>query len=132
MLLLILTVGEDKDILGLGDLGPDVIFGGHEHIRFVEKVGARKIIKADADAVSASVTKISVNLEGAIDVATRFEILDDEFPVDARILSSNDKWQTQFIKARCGGLTKGSTCLDKALVSPSGRADRYVSANTPI
>ena len=54
-----LSIKRDREILEkLGDKGPDVIIGGHEHQRQHFEVNGRWILKADADARTATVVRI--------------------------------------------------------------------------
>jgi 2',3'-cyclic-nucleotide 2'-phosphodiesterase (5'-nucleotidase family) len=54
-----LSLSQDKEILEkLGEAGPDLIIGGHEHNRLAENVGGRWIIKADADLRTATVAEV--------------------------------------------------------------------------
>jgi len=53
-----LGLREDKAILGLGEAGPDLVVGGHQHIRQFVEVGGRMIVKADADIRSAALVEI--------------------------------------------------------------------------
>lgn len=76
-----LDLGDDVAILEkLGDAGPHLILGGHEHSVQLERVGERYVCKADSDALSACLSKVSVDATGRVTVAE---------PVH-RVLSGND------------------------------------------
>ena len=54
-----LSLEKDREILEkLGDRGPDLIIGGHEHQRHHVEIDGRWILKADADARTATVARI--------------------------------------------------------------------------
>ena len=54
-----LSLKKDREILEkLGDRGPHLIIGGHEHQRHHVEIGGRWILKADADARTATVVRI--------------------------------------------------------------------------
>jgi 2',3'-cyclic-nucleotide 2'-phosphodiesterase (5'-nucleotidase family) len=71
----------------LGDQGPDVILGGHEHERQQRIVGKRGVYKADADGVSANIVRIQKTSAG-IDVAVETKVLDTTTPQDPAL----QKW----------------------------------------
>ena len=111
-----LPVRDDKLILGLAERGPDVIFGGHEHHSFVERVGQRLVVKADADAISAAVVSITLSSEGEVSVSPRFEQLDANAPVDPDVSASIERWQQRFSELTCkGNLDETFACLDAPL-----------------
>ena len=57
-----LSLGTDREILErLGERGPDLIIGGHEHQRNHVEINGRWILKADADAWTATVVRIQMN-----------------------------------------------------------------------
>lgn len=69
-----LSVPEDRRLLeALGDDGPDLILGGHEHTRQLLDVEGRVIVKADADLKSAAIVTVTLPKEGPkeIEVAYR-------------------------------------------------------------
>jgi 2',3'-cyclic-nucleotide 2'-phosphodiesterase (5'-nucleotidase family) len=68
-----LAMAEDKAILSaLEGEGPDLIIGGHEHTRQAwTSPGGRMVVKADADAVSATVAEIVLDGEGQARTADR-------------------------------------------------------------
>ncbi len=54
-----LALDKDRDIVEtLGERGPDLIIGGHEHQRHHVEINGRWILKADADARTATVVRI--------------------------------------------------------------------------
>ena len=56
-----LELEKDREIFEtLGERGPDLIIGGHEHQRHHVEVGGRWILKADADARTATVVRIQM------------------------------------------------------------------------
>lgn len=60
-----LAMAEDMALLQeLGADGPDLVLGGHDHVRQCAEVGGRPVYKADADGVTASVIRVTL-WEGA-------------------------------------------------------------------
>ena len=109
-----LTVADDRAILELGAQGPDVIYGGHEHYRFVERVNGRPIIKADADALSASVSTITVSDVGAVEIAAKFEFLDDRSASDGFVDKHIQQWNQKLDALTCGNQA-GDNCVNEKL-----------------
>lgn len=71
-----LSMNTDASLLEkLGDEGPDVILGGHEHERQQRIIGKRGVYKADADGVSANLVRIQKTATG-IEVAVESQALD--------------------------------------------------------
>lgn len=74
------SMDEDKAIFTLlGDEGPDVIFGGHEHDRQTADVGSRRVYKADADA--RSVWRVTISRAGSGPLEREDELI----PLDASV-----------------------------------------------
>ncbi len=95
-----LPLEKDKEMLEeLGELGPDLIIGGHEHQRHHVEVDGRWILKADADARTATV--VCIRMLGAkpfVSFGYRFlssrDLAPDPFMQEKvdRILAEHEAW----------------------------------------
>ena len=114
-----LRMSRDKALLqALGDDGPDLIIGGHEHDRQTTLVNGRRIVKADADATTAAVVQINPDRKGRDGLpVVKLEFI--EFPgghvPDKNIVKRNAEWKQQFDQAYCQELKKQPNCLDRPL-----------------
>ena len=112
-----LKLSEDKLLLeALGDAGPDVVFGGHEHNRLHACVNKRCVIKADADARSAAIAKISVDEKGRVDSTFFYTVMDETtVKADKKTGQRIEKWLARYQKEYCrkNSLPKG--CLEKVV-----------------
>ncbi|HYN20204.1 MAG TPA: 5'-nucleotidase C-terminal domain-containing protein, partial [Thermoanaerobaculia bacterium] len=71
-----LNAADDRLLLEtLGDEGPDLIVGGHDHDKIAIQVGRRWIVKADADARTATVVRITLGAGGRLGIEHDFRIL---------------------------------------------------------
>ena len=124
-----LSLEEDKAILSLGNNGPDVIFGGHEHDSKIVKHGGRYIIKADADALTASVTKIILNKFGKLLLEPSIVPLNETIAPDAAVQDAVQKWKVNYsnavcdFKVECGSKVLGKTDIE--LIGVEKRMRRY-------
>lgn len=76
----------------LGDAGPDLVAGGHEHARQDEQVGGRHIVKADADAFSAAVVTLRRGPDG-VETGVEFVALaGDAVPPDPAVQAAVQGW----------------------------------------
>ncbi len=111
-----LSVEEDRQILEqLGDQGPDLIVGGHEHTRqHPPPVQGRYVLKADADATSALVVKVKPRREGPPYVSYRYVALAGNRPglPDPAVLGRVRAWQWRHARAYCAKTGKPAFCLD--------------------
>lgn len=99
----------------LGDAGPDVIFGGHDHEAMHAQVGGRWYTKADADARTVSVVKITRKADGALVVEPRLVPLARNSPApDKGVQARVDEWQARHAQAFCSSVKAGPGCLDEA------------------
>ncbi len=102
-----LRLSEDVALLDtLGADGPDLILGGHEHSRQVEKVEAgpqtRLVLKADAEARSATVVRVTVGTDGRVDVGHDFRELDRTVGEDPDVRAEVDEWLVRHDRIYCG------------------------------
>jgi 2',3'-cyclic-nucleotide 2'-phosphodiesterase (5'-nucleotidase family) len=113
-----LNVAEDEAILRrLGDQGPDLIIGGHEHHYIKHCVpsdaAVRCVLKADADAVSATVAHIAVGEDGPQLVATHRVRLDESAVQNSMVRARTDTWLKRYALEYCGAEQPG--CLDRVI-----------------
>lgn len=111
-----LRVSRDVDLLKrLGDRGPDLIIGGHEHDRQIHEVDGRLVIKADADARTASVVKLRLDDAGRLRVEQRFEFLDETVAPAAPLQAAAERWVARFDGEQCDELKLAAGCLSQPL-----------------
>ena len=111
-----LKMSEDEKVLEtLGSEGPDLIIGGHEHRKQIKEVSGRKIIKADADALSAAIIDVTRSPSGNIDIRTKFASLDHSITPDPDVAQVADDWAQAFHQDYCESLRATSGCLNKAV-----------------
>ncbi|MEA3304017.1 MAG: 5'-nucleotidase C-terminal domain-containing protein [Pseudomonadota bacterium] len=107
-----LTLDQDKQILQqLGDKGPDIIFGGHEHNQQMVEVGRRLVIKADADALTAAVSLITPGKGGPPMVENRFEQIPGKLQHDPQMAAQVAAWEQRFEHEFCQQRELGAECL---------------------
>ena len=71
-----LDMAQDRALLStMGADGPDVILGGHDHARQCAVEGGRSVYKADADARTATVLRVTVGADGQISTDHRYAFL---------------------------------------------------------
>lgn len=118
-----LLLSEDTEILRrLGDDGPDLVLGGHEHEAIQAEVDGRWILKADAEAVSAVVARVTVPETGAAEsvrpqVEFHHRRLGPETPApDGRVLERIAAWNDAYNLILCTvELALDSGCLEQEL-----------------
>jgi 2',3'-cyclic-nucleotide 2'-phosphodiesterase (5'-nucleotidase family) len=108
-----LNAVEDRGLLEeLGDAGPDLIVGGHDHEKMEIQVGRRLILKADADARTASVIRLSLDPKGHLDVAHEYRTLSGVDPrPDPDTLSLVGNWQARHEQEFCAKANASPGCL---------------------
>lgn len=119
-----LNAADDRELLEtLGDAGPDLIVGGHDHEKMAIQVGRRLILKADADARTATVIHLSLAPDGKLDVAHEFRPLSGATPApDPDTLALVTAWQERHEREFCA----------KANASPGCLEELYGSTRTPL
>lgn len=97
----------------LGDEGPDLILGGHEHAEQRWRSGDRWLLKADADARSATVVRISIDEAGGVVVepAPRVELSGTSPPADPQVAVRVDDWLTRHDESYCTSHNQAPGCL---------------------
>lgn len=98
----------------LGDAGPDVIVAGHDHEAMVDQVGGRFVLKADADARSANIIRITKKGDGKLEVAHELRRLAGAAPrPDPVVAALADNWQERHAREFCAAAKAGPDCLDE-------------------
>ena len=113
-----LKVTEDEAILRrLGGDGPDLIIGGHEHHQIKRCVpidgAARCVLKADADAVTATVARIEIDETGPTLSSSRFYPLTDRVEPDPAVAARVTYWLDRYTKEYCG--VTAPDCLEQVI-----------------
>lgn len=105
-----LTLEQDKALLAnLGDAGPDLVVGGHEHDWKHEVVGGRPVYKADADAKTAWVLSLR---PGGVASAERVA-LDGAVPEDPAVKTLVDARVARHEQDFCAKKNEAAGCLAK-------------------
>ncbi len=117
-----LTLAEDIDLLcRLGDAGPDLAIGGHEHSKQADGRCGRWVIKADAEAVSASVVRVTLAGGEGPQVQFSYRELGPEAPAAAAVEEVADGWVARHEKEYCGSRGKPLGCLATVVGRPAER-----------
>ncbi|MFT4925028.1 MAG: 2',3'-cyclic-nucleotide 2'-phosphodiesterase (5'-nucleotidase family) [Phenylobacterium sp.] len=108
-----LAIEQDIKLLEqLGDEGPDVIFGGHEHNRQHACVAGRCVLKADADIRSATIATIGVDATGKVKVDFRFSMVEEStIAADGQMMQRTNEWIARYEQEYCGKHQLPSNCL---------------------
>ena len=119
-----LRAATDRDILRqLGQEGPDLILGGHEHEHMACEVGGRFLLKADADARTATVVELRLDGAGRLEVRHRLEGIGPRIAEDPAMEGSVERWLALHEGLFCGqeagrsGTPADPRCLEKKLGS---------------
>lgn len=108
-----LEAAEDRRLLeALGDDGPDVIIGGHEHepVRF--QVHGRWVLKADAGARSATIVRLTKKADGSVVAKPELRPLEGDSPrPDPPVQALVDDWQSRHEREFCAAAKAGPDCL---------------------
>lgn len=111
-----LTMKEDINLLEtLGNDGPDIVFGGHEHVKLTENVNGRYVFKADAEARSALVARIKVNPGAAPTVKFKYHELDWRVRADPVVQMRVDEWIEKHDQDFCSSKNLPTGCLEKPI-----------------
>jgi 2',3'-cyclic-nucleotide 2'-phosphodiesterase (5'-nucleotidase family) len=110
-------VSTDAEILRtLGDDGPDLVIGGHEHTIQENVVNGRPILVSDADAVSATVVRVSVPEGGRPKATWHFVMLRGDHPApDPDTQALVDEWTARHNHDFCAPLGEPDDCLAEKL-----------------
>lgn len=94
---------EDRRLLAtLGDAGPDLILGGHDHERMACDVHGRKVLKADADARTVTKVRLTLGAGGKLTVDHEAVRLDSAIAQDAAVAAKVDRWLALHAGLICG------------------------------
>ncbi|HXT49758.1 MAG TPA: 5'-nucleotidase C-terminal domain-containing protein, partial [Thermoanaerobaculia bacterium] len=98
-----LNAKDDRALLAtLGDAGPDVIVGGHDHEHMACDAGGRLVLKADADARTATVIELTLGADGKLAVNHRLEPIDEKLAEDCSLAGRVDSWLSLHEGFFCG------------------------------
>jgi 2',3'-cyclic-nucleotide 2'-phosphodiesterase (5'-nucleotidase family) len=110
------TVQEDKELLTtLGDDAPDLIAGGHEHERQSLQVNGRRIVKADADAVSAAIVRLTLDGKKPPQTSLEFVDLPGKYAADGMVQQQVGYWENRFGQEYCAEKNAPADCLASVL-----------------
>ena len=113
---------QDAEILNdLSPEGPDLVIGGYDHYKKSQQVNGRWILKADADARTATVVRVIRNQANQFDVQWEFaELNQAKIAPDPRVSARVEEWVRRHNREYCKKvLGSGPRCLKKIL----GKAD---------
>jgi 2',3'-cyclic-nucleotide 2'-phosphodiesterase (5'-nucleotidase family) len=112
-----LAISQDRALLEqLGDQGPDVIFGGHEHNQQAQCVGKRCVIKADADARSATIATIKLVKGKGVKVSYRNQKIDETtLTKDPQVAALTEEWIARYEKEYCDKNGAPANCLTEVI-----------------
>ncbi len=113
-----LSLAQDRWVCGLGQAGPDLIIGGHEHHHLDDRPQGCPIFKADADALSASFIEVTVPASGEPGIDYTLKKVGQGFQrPDPQVRARVESWLIKHERLYCRSLETGSTryCLDERL-----------------
>ncbi|HJX28782.1 MAG TPA: 5'-nucleotidase C-terminal domain-containing protein [Thermoanaerobaculia bacterium] len=111
-----LNASDDRDLLENlpAPAGPDLIIGGHDHEHMEVQAGGRWLFKADADARTATVVRLTLRPDGGLRVEHELRPLSGETPrPDPAVQALVDQWQTKHEQAFCDQAKAGPDCLEE-------------------
>ena len=98
-----LNAKDDRALLAtLGAAGPDVIVGGHDHEHMACEAGGRLVLKADADARTATVIELTLAADGKLTVGHRLEPIDAKLAEDCALAGRVEGWLALHEGLFCG------------------------------
>ena len=110
-----LNADDDRDLLEelAVPAGPDLIIGGHDHEHMAIQVDGRWILKADADARTATVARLTLGADGRLRVEHEFRTLKGDAPrPDPAVQKLVDDWQAKHETMFCAKEKAASDCLE--------------------
>jgi 2',3'-cyclic-nucleotide 2'-phosphodiesterase (5'-nucleotidase family) len=111
-----LNWSDDKRLLEtLGDAGPDLIMGGHDHGRMAIQAGERWILKADADARTAVIVRVHLGAAGGKPrIEHELRPLSGDSPrPDPKVQALVGRWQAKHEQAFCQQAKADPKCLEE-------------------
>ncbi len=113
-----LKIDRDKALLeNLGDAGPDLVVGGHEHNKLEANVAGRWVLKADAEARTATVIRVTVKEGAAPEVSHEYRRLDAGAAKDGAVDERVAYWLDRLDKEYCASLEMETGCLEEKVGS---------------
>jgi 2',3'-cyclic-nucleotide 2'-phosphodiesterase (5'-nucleotidase family) len=119
-----LNVLDDRRLLDrLGDAGPDLILGGHDHTSMACEVGGRFVLKADADARTATVARVTLRPGRKVAVEHRLVPLEAGMGEDCGVSGTVRSWLALHAGLFCGQdagknkVTPNPRCLEEKVGS---------------
>jgi 2',3'-cyclic-nucleotide 2'-phosphodiesterase (5'-nucleotidase family) len=111
-----LSLKKDREILEkLGDRGPHLIIGGHEHQRHHVEINGRWILKADADARTATVARIQMIGQRPF-ISFGYRFLDrDRLSPDPEMQKRVDQVLNEHEEWFCSDHNEDADCLQRAV-----------------
>ena len=108
-----LDASADRRLLeALGEAGPDIVIGGHEHEPVKIQVGGRWILKADAGARTATIVHLTRKADGSVVVRSELRPLEGNSPPkDPQVQSLVDDWLSRQQREFCAAANSGPDCL---------------------
>ena len=111
-----LNAADDRKLLA--DLpvpaGPDLIIGGHDHEHMAFQVGGRWVLKADADARTATIARLTLGPDGRLRVEHELRRLAGDSPrPDPAVQALVDSWQAKHETMFCTQEKAPSRCLEE-------------------
>jgi 2',3'-cyclic-nucleotide 2'-phosphodiesterase (5'-nucleotidase family) len=107
----------DKQLLSeLGSAGPDLVIGGHDHERMDLDVEGRRVLKADADARTATVAWMTRRAGGDIQVRSEsIPLIEASWTRDAAVSVRVDAWLERHERMFCESAGSPPRCLGEVL-----------------
>jgi 2',3'-cyclic-nucleotide 2'-phosphodiesterase (5'-nucleotidase family) len=108
-----MNAAEDRRLLeALGEAGPDLVIGGHEHEPVRIQVRGRWILKADAGARTATIVRLTRKADGTVLVNSELRPLGGDSPSpDPQVQTLVDEWQSRQQREFCAAAKTGPDCL---------------------
>ena len=113
-----LSMAEDVALLeALGPDGPDLSLGGHEHDKQSQNIGGRLVIKADAEARTASVVHVAAPASPGEPPVVDFEFreLGSKVQPDPDLQAAVDAWTERHEREFCAAKDRAPDCLSQAV-----------------
>lgn len=92
---------DEKLLATLGPDGPDVILGGHEHVRQTRTAAGRSVYKADADAKTANLVELTLGPSGVSASHRWIDVGPDDPAPDPAMKEVVDGWLTRHEREYC-------------------------------
>jgi 2',3'-cyclic-nucleotide 2'-phosphodiesterase (5'-nucleotidase family) len=111
-----LNAADDRSLLDElpAPAGPDLIIGGHDHEKMALQEGGRWIFKADADARTATIARLTLGRDGRLRVTHEFRPLSGDSPQpDPSVQKLVDAWQTKHEQMFCEQQKAAPDCLEE-------------------